>query len=378
MCRVHRNRMVIDAILSETYFGSTIPQYLLFFLVLGAGALLGRSLSFLYRRRLRRTAEATETEVDDIVLHAVGRPVVLLGVVFGAAAGRRILTPVGLLRTVLNASVRVPIILTVAWIAVRLTDGFVETYLATYVERTETKLDDELVPIVSRLTNIAIVSIAGIVILDSLGYDVTAVIASLGVAGVAVAFASRKTMADVFGGAHILTAKPFLVGDIVDIDGTTGTVEEIGIRTTRIRDFDGRLITVPNSQVANTEVRNVSAEPTRRVKTFLGVSYDTTAAEMASAIDLAIDTVNGVEGIDTDQTGAWFWEYGDSAMRIRLEYHIAERDRWKEIRGTVNREIARAFEEAGVELAFPTRTVRLEGADTDVRSVGPDGTVEGA
>ena len=352
--------MVNGSLFAETYFGSTIPQYLAFFAVLLVGSALGRSLSFVYQQRLRRKADATETEVDDIILHALGRPVVLLGVVVGAVVGRRVLTPVEPLRTVLSASIEIPVVVTIAWVAVRLTDGFIETYLVRYVERTETKLDDELVPIVSRITNIAIVSVAGIVILDSLGYDVTAIIASLGIAGVAVAFASRQTMADVFGGAHILTAKPFVIDDIVDVDGTTGVVERIGLRTTRIRDFDGRMITLPNATIANAEVRNVSSEPTRRVKTFLGLSYGTTPAEMDAAVDLATETVNAVEGVDTDQTGAWFWDYGDSALQIRLDYHVDDLDRWKEVRSTVNHELQRAFENAGFDMAFPTRTVRLE------------------
>ncbi|OYR41688.1 hypothetical protein DJ82_04585 [Halorubrum sp. Ib24] len=357
--------MPVVSLLSETYFGSTIQQYFLFFAVLCLGAVVGRSLSFFYRRRLRRKVEATETEVDDIVVYALGRPVVLLGVVFGAVAGRRILSPVEPLESVLNASVEIPVIVAIAWIAVRLTDGFVETYLMRYVERTESKLDDELVPIVSRIANIAIVSVAGIVVLDSLGYDVVAVIASLGVAGVAVAFASRETMADIFGGAHILSTKPFLVDDIVDIEGTTGTVEEIGLRTTRIRDFDGRVVTLPNASIAKAEVRNISAEPTRRVKTFLGLSYDTTPAEMESAVELVVDTTNDVDGVDAERTGAWFWDYGDSAMRIRLEYHIEALDRWKEVRGAVNGEIQRAFADAGFDMAFPTRTVRVERSDGD-------------
>lgn len=352
--------MVDGFLFSETYFGSTIPEYLLFFFVLLFGAVLGRSLSFFYQQRLRRKAEATETEVDDIILYAIGRPVVLLGIVFGAIAGRRILSPAEPLRTILNASVEIPVVVTTAWIAVRLTDGFIDTYLVKYVDRTETRLDDELVPIVSRITNIAIVSVAGIVILDSLGYDVTAIIASVGITGIAIAFASRKTMADIFGGAHILTTKPFLIEDIVDINGTTGTVEEIGLRTTRIRDFDGRVITVPNSNIANVEVRNISSESTRRVKTSIGLSYDTTPDEMNTALDLATETINSVDGIDTGQTGAWFWDYGDSSMQIRLDYHIDDLDRWKEIRSTVNREIQRAFEDADLEMAFPTRTVRLE------------------
>jgi MscS family membrane protein len=345
---------------SETYFGSTISQYLLFFGVLAVGALVGRSLSFLYRRRLKGRVEKTETEIDDVILYALGRPVVLLGIVLAAVAGRELLTPVEPLRSALEASVVIPVVVTVAWVAVRLTDGLIQTYLMKYAEQTESKLDDELVPIVSRVTNIAIVTVAGVVILDSIGYDVTAVIASLGIGGVAIAFASRKTMADLFGGAHILTTKPFLVDDVVEIDGTGGTVEEIGLRTTRLRDFDGRLVAIPNSTIAATEVRNISSEPTRRVKTLLGVTYDTTPAGMARALELARETVNGVDGVDTEQTGAWFWEYGESAMRIRLEYHIDPLDRWKEVKDTVNRELQRSFEGADIELALPTQRIRID------------------
>lgn len=367
--------MTVESVLSETYLGSTVPQYLLFFAILCAGAVLGRSLSYLYHRRIKGKAEATETEIDDIVLHSLSGPVVLLGVVVAVAFGRGVLTPVEPLRSILNASVQIPVVVAIAWIAVRLTDGLIDTYMMEYAEQTHSKLDDELVPIVSRITNIAIVSIAGIVVLDSIGYDVTAIIASLGVGGIAVAFASRKTMADVFGGAHILSTKPFLVDDVIEIDGMAGTVEEIGLRTTRIRDFDGRMITLPNATIAEAEAKNITSEPTRRIQTYLGLRYDTTPAEMDEAIALAEATAVSVDGVDPEKTGAWFWEYGESAMRIRLDYHIEALDRWKEVKDTVNREIHAAFEDVGFDIAVPTRTIRVvEGGGTH----GPaaSGTIE--
>ena len=351
--------MPVESMLSETYLGSTIPQYLLFFTILGAGAVLGRSLGYVYQRRVKGRAEATDTEIDDIVLHALGRPVVLLGVVLAAATGRQVLAPVEPLRSILDVAVEIPVIVLVAWVAVRLTDGLIQTYIGEYAERTESKLDDALVPIISRTTDIAIVSIAGVVALDTIGYDVTAIIASLGIGGVAIAIASRRTLSDVFGGGHILSTKPFLVDDVVEIDGTAGTVEEIGLRSTRLRDFDGRMITIPNSTVANAEVKNISAEPSRRIKTYLGLSYDTGPAEMEDALDLIADTVNAVEGVDPEQTGAWFWEYGDLAMRIRLEYHVEADADWKGVRDSVNRSVQRAFEDAGIEMALPARTVHV-------------------
>jgi MscS family membrane protein len=310
---------------------------------------------------MKQRAAATQTQIDDILLRSVGRPVVLLGTIGGIALGREALTPVEPLRSALHVSVRIPVVVSLAWIAVRLTDGFIESYAEAYADRTESKLDDELVPIVGRITNIAIITTATIVVLDSVGYDVTAVVASLGIGGIAVAFASRKTMADVFGGAHILATKPFVVGDTVDIDGTAGTVEEVGLRTTRLRDFDGRIVTLPNASIAGAEITNLTSEPTRRVKTFVGLPYTTTPAEMATALDLAAETAATVDGVDPERTGAWFWEYGDTSLRIRLEYHIEARDRWKAVRDRVNRDVQAAFADTDLELTAPVGGFRLGG-----------------
>lgn len=328
-----------------------------FFAIVSAGAVLGRSLSFVYETRLKQRADTTKTEIDDIILYALGRPVILLGVVGAAAVGELVLTPVEPIESVVSVGIESLVIALIAWTTVRLTDGLISTYIGEYAERTNSKLDDALIPIVSRMTNIAIVSVAGVVILDSIGYNVNAIIASLGIGSLAVAFAARRALTDIFGGIHIFSTKPFLVDDLVEVGEVVGTVEEIGLRTTQIRDFDGRLVTVPNSMIASTDVRNISSEPDRRIKTFLTLAYETSSEEVATAIDLAEGAVNAVDGIDTERTGAWFWEHADWGIRIRLQYHIEEIERWKGIRDEVNRNIRERFEEAGIEMAVPVRAM---------------------
>ncbi|PSQ33773.1 hypothetical protein BRD05_07960, partial [Halobacteriales archaeon QS_9_70_65] len=128
-----------------------------------------------------------------------------------------------------------------------------------------------------------------------------------------------------------------------------GTVEEIGLRSTTIRDFDGRLVTIPNSNVAETAVRNVSSEPTHRTVSELRLPYRTDTARMDRVLELLETTVNGVDGVATEETRVHFWEYGESAMKVRLEYHIADLDRWQAVRDAVNRAIHREFEAAGLE-----------------------------
>lgn len=136
------------------------------------------------------------------------------------------------------------------------------------------------------------------------------------------------------------------------------------------------MVTFPNSTIATSEVTNITSEPARRVETYLGLSYETSPAEMETALDVVEETVNAVEGIDHERTGAWFWDYGESAIRIRVEYYIEALDRWKDVREQVNRHVPRAFEDADLEMAFPTRTVRLEGDTNEPKPLGSEESVD--
>ncbi|PSP48601.1 hypothetical protein BRC75_06335 [Halobacteriales archaeon QH_7_69_31] len=352
--------MALDPLVSETFAGSTIGQYVLFFGILTVGALVGRSASFLLERHLTGTAEATETDLDDVIVRSLGGPVALLGVIVAAALGRGVLTPTEAAASVLTALLDVLLIVAITWLTVRFTNQLIERYLGTYAEATDSKLDDALVPIVNRMTNVAVVSIAAVVILDSFGYDVTAIVASIGIGGIALAFAARRTLSDVFGGAHILSTKPFLVDDVIEVEDVAGTVEEIGLRCTVVRDGDGRRVTIPNSTIAGSTVRNVSSEPTHRVETLLDLPYDLGAEDMAAALDRLERAVAGVEGVDPERTSALFWAYGDSSKRVRLEYHVADPDGWLAVRSAANREIQAAMGSAGIEMGLPSRAIRLE------------------
>lgn len=354
--------MQLDTLASETYFGSTILQYLLFSTAIVGGAVVGKTLNFLYERRLRSRASQTETKLDDVVLYALGKPVVLLGLIVGVAIGREALSPEPPLTSLVSVSVEIPVIVTLAWFGIRLTDAIVDEYLMVYADQTKTKLDDQVIPIANRVANIAFVAIAAIVVLDSIGYDVTAIIASLGIGGIAIAFAARQTLSDLFGGIHILTTKPFLVGDRVEFQGTVGDVEDIGLRTTRIRDKQGRLNTFPNSAMVNDKVRNISSEESRRVDSYVGLTYDASAADVERAIEVANETLASVDDVDTEESAAYFWDYGNVALQIRLTYYIEDIDRRKEIRSEVNLALQRALEEAGLELAVPVEPIQVGGA----------------
>ena len=346
--------------LQATYLGSDLIQYIIYFSALTGGIIAGKILNYIYKNILQKKAENTDTKIDDIILKTLGTPVLFLGFVVAALLAKPVLTPTAGFAGFLNTATEILVFLSIAWVTLRFIENVIDVYLETYVSKSESKLDDQLVPIVNKMIRITAVALTIIVILDSVGYNVNAIIASLGIGGLAVAFAARETVADVFGGFNILTARPFVVGDRVEInDEADGVVEEIGLRYTRLRDLDGRRITVPNSSVANSVITNISSEPSRRIIAELGLVYETTTQEMKQAIEILVETVNGIEGIDSDSTEARFWEFADSSMNIRLMYFITDSD-WRSKVSEVNSAVQDAFEENELEMAFPTREIRMK------------------
>ncbi len=352
--------MAVENILTQPYLGSTIQQYLVYFGIVATGVIAGKIVNHLYHRHVRHRAEATENRLDDIILETLGKPVLFLGLIAGAVIGKPVLTPDARLAPFFSGLVDVLVFVAIAWVGLRFTRSVIDVYLQKYASRSESKLDDALIPILNKIVNVAAIVLTSIVILDSFGYNVNAIIASLGIGGLAVAFAARETIADMFGGFNILTARPFVVDDRIEIGDTRGKVEQIGLRYTRLRDFDGRLITIPNSTVASEDIKNITSEPTRRVITYIGLVYDTSPGEMQKAIDISRETINSVEGVDGEQTKVWFWEYGDSAMTLRLQYYIDDLEQPWQVKSDVNQAIQEAYKENGFEMAFPTREIHLK------------------
>ncbi len=342
------------------YLGSTLAQYAAFFTVVTAAALIGRTVSYIIERHLQRHVDATRTQLDDVLIEVVGRPIMFVAVTIGAVLGQYVLTPTTFFATILDAGVKTLVIIAATWLGIRFVDGFVHTYLDAFAARTDSALDDQLVPVLRKTVKAAIIIVALLVALDSFGYDVTALIASLGIGGLALAFAAKETLADIFGGFSIFTGRPFVVGDAVDIGDVSGEVEEVGLRFTRIRTWDKQLVTIPNSKVASSNILNVSAEPARRVVQYLGLTYDHDHEDVADAINVTRDTINTVDGVDTEKTRVWFWEYGESSLKLRVQYYIADLANKWDVKHQVNMQIKQAWEDNGFEMAFPTRTVHIQ------------------
>ena len=345
-----------DDILTGELLGNSGEAWLIA-LFLAIGSVIGaRVLYWIFARISRRLARRTKTALDDIILDMIEEPIAVMLSFIGIRFALGTLSfPEGL-QTWIGYVFNVVMILAAAWLISRLFDALFKQYVVTWAEKSDTDLDDQLLPIVHKVANVVIWSVALVIALDNAGYDVGALVAGLGIGGLAFAMAARDTIANVFGGFTIFADKPLTLNDRVRIAGYDGSVREIGLRSTRIETLDGTVVTVPNSKFADSPVENVSLEPSRKVIVKLGLVYDTSPEEMDKAIELlkgiAADSPNLEEKVIVA-----FTEFGDFSLNVLLIYYITKGADILETQSAINRAILAQFNENGLEFAFPTQTL---------------------
>jgi small-conductance mechanosensitive channel len=234
-----------------------------------------------------------------------------------------------------------------------------------YEEQIESQHGDtkyeSMLPLVKKVTRFMLLMVAVIVWLDSFGVNVTALIAALGIAGLALSLAAQDTLSDAIAGLVILTDQPFRVGDRIEIEeiGTWGDVVEIGTRTTKIRTRDNRMVIVPNSTIGNNQVINYTfPDPRYRVQIDIGIGYGT---DIDMVQQLIIDTVREIDGVLPDKpVDAIYNEIGDSTMIFRVRWWIESYTEKRHMYGLVNTALQEALDAAGVDMPFPTHTTNLE------------------
>ena len=194
--------------------------------------------------------------------------------------------------------------------------------------------------------------------IDNAGYKIGPLLAGLGIGGIALAMAAKDTIANIFGGFTIFTDKPFMVKDRIKIDGFDGFVEEIGLRSTRVRTLDGTQVTIPNSHFSDSAVENITREPTRKVVLNLGLTYDTTPANMEKARKLLKQIATKNNGVN-DKFLISFNAFGDFSLGILFIYYIKKSADILETQNDMNNEILTKFNESGLSFAFPTQSIEM-------------------
>ncbi|MBN2174623.1 MAG: mechanosensitive ion channel family protein [Bacteroidales bacterium] len=305
---------------------------------------------------IKRITSRSKTKIDDIIVDTLEEPVILSMTIFGLWYGFRQLVFPETIDNWINLVYHVLVAITVTWLVARLVDAIIREYLIPLAEKSESTVDDQMIPLIRKGLR-SIIGILGIIVaLNNAGYNVGALLAGLGIGGLALAMAAKDTVANIFGGITIFTDKPFRINDRIKIDGFDGNITEIGIRSTRLKTLEGRIVTIPNSKFTDGMVENISSEPSRKVVLNLGLVYETSVELMEKAMELLKQI--GTENPSTeDDVLVGFNDFGASSLGIVFIYYIRKSEDILNTQTTINLAIKKEFEKHGLELAFPTQTV---------------------
>lgn len=343
--------------LEQEIGGNTVENWVIsIFIVVGAFILI-KLLSLLGKKVIKPFTNRTTNRVDDIIYYSLESPIKFAVILLGIwIAIHRLVYPDSFVKVVDNAY-RILIILDITWIFARLFSGLLQIY---WRHNSDGKANT-MMPVIKR-TILVIVWIIGLVMaLSNIGVNISALLGTLGIGGIAFALAAQDTVKNIFGAFTIFTDKPFSIGDTINVNGTEGTVVDVGVRSTKILGYDRRITTLPNYKITDTSIINISSEPMRRVTVKLGLTYDTTPEKMKEALDILRAIPKRMENVSENPSdiSAVFTDYAASALVITYNYYIKKQGDILKVTSDMNLEILTSFNKAGLDFAFPTQTLYI-------------------
>ena len=343
-------------IIHQEFYGNSILNWGIAVGILILSFVVVKMLYWIFSNVIRRLTSKTKTNLDDVLIDKLEKPLTYLVLILGYWISIHYLVFKEEVEIVLENAAYFLLVIDVTAILSRIVDALISEVIMPITEKSDSSFDNQLIPVIQKGVR-SIIWILGIIIgLDNIGFDITAMIAGLGIGGLALALAAQDSVKNIFAGIMIFLDKPFRIKDRIQIDGFDGIVEEVGLRSTRLRTLEGRIVTIPNSRFTDNSVTNVTSQPTLKVKLNLGLTYDTDENQMQKAIDILEDIVKDQEAI-TDDYAAGFNGFGDFSLNILFIYYVKPDSHWLDTQTLVNKEILRRFNKEGLEFAFPTQTI---------------------
>ncbi|MCC6475934.1 mechanosensitive ion channel family protein [bacterium] len=348
--------------MDDKLFGATLEQWLLAIAALLGGWLL-KTLSWWFLKRMTHFAQKTDSEVDDIILHAVRIPVGWLCFFLGLWGALTILPlpskPVDVDRFVFQF-MKSATIFVGFWMFVRLVNGFGLAIERGARERSPGTAG--FVPVARKTVIVIMWMIAVLMALQNLGYSVTSLLAGIGLGGMALALAAKDTLANMFGSLVIFIDRSFVVGDWVKVGGIEGIVEEVTLRVTRVRTFERTQITIPNSDLTTKPIENFTRMEKRRIKFSINVPYETPSEKVEEAVSRIRALLDANEYLGKELQQVYLSELGAASLSISVLCFTktSDADEFMRIRHEVLLGVKREFETLGIQFALPLGTPPLK------------------
>lgn len=345
--------------LDEKFLGNSVEDW-----GIAMGIILGAFIAtkvayWIIANIVKKLTKKTKTNLDDVLIETLEKPIIYSILILGYWIAIHYLDLSGNpgVLLFLQGVANVAIVITLTSIVSRIFDALVSEIVQPYVEKSDGGADNYMLPIIRKVTK-SIIWVFGIIIgLDNIGFDITAMIAGLGIGGLALALAAQDSVKNIFAGIMIFLDKPFKMKDRIQIEGFDGIVEEVGLRSTRVRTLDGRIVTIPNSTFTDNSVVNVTSQPALKITLNLGLTYDTSDLDMQKGVDILREIVADNSEILEQDCSVGFKDFGDFSLGILFLYYIKPEAHWLDSQNTISKDVLKRFNAAGLDFAFPTQTL---------------------
>ena len=335
--------------------GNSLTAWLISLAYIVGSVIVARIVYAIFSKVVKKYTASTVNDLDDKIADQIEEPISLDFVLLGFWLAYSNLVFEGSGETI-GQLFQIAFVLDLTWLVSRVLDSIIESLLLKSAALSKSSMINQIGPIL-RKTVRSIVWILGVITaMNNAGFDVGAMLAGVGIGGLAMAMAAKDFVANIFGGVTVFVDKPFKVGDRIVVDGIDGTVQEIGIRSSRLITLQGRMVTIPNNSFTNSPVENITAEPSRKVSIALGLTYDTSPENVQLAIDILKQIVKDHSETENDFT-VWFSSFGDFSLNVSCTYYITKSGHWANTPGEINLQILQKFNAEKLDFAFPTQTI---------------------
>jgi small-conductance mechanosensitive channel len=343
--------------LTEFYFGNTLLTWLITIGILCLAFIILKLVLKAITHRFARFAEKTHTDIDDLVVEVLKRT---RSFFLGALA---ILIAIQI-PELSPSSVRIvhSLLILLFLLQGAIWGNAIITFLLARSVKKRVAEDAAAATTLAALgfvSKLLLWTVILLLALDNLGVDITALVAGLGIGGIAIALALQNILGDLFASLSIVLDKPFVIGDFIIVGDHMGSVEYVGLKTTRIRSLSGEQIVFSNADLLGSRIRNFKRMFERRVVFSIGITYDTPGEKLTTVSDILKEVVSKQPTTRFDR--AHFKSYGDSALLYEAVYYVLSPDftTYMDIQQSINVELFHRLKKEGIEFAFPTRTIHL-------------------
>jgi small-conductance mechanosensitive channel len=344
----------MQTFLNESYFGNTVLHYIIALGIFILGIIIIKIFKTVVLKKLQKWAAATETTLDDFLIRGIQRniiPLLYLGAFYLAISYLKIEA------NTMDVINKIAVIVFTIFL-LRSISSVIRFSLNSYVRRKSggESREKELRGI-STIVGLVIWTVGLVFLLDNLGFKVSAVITGLGIGGIAVALAAQAILGDLFAYFVIFFDRPFEIGDFIIVGDKLGSVEYIGLKTTRVRSLSGEQLVFSNKDLTDSRIHNYKKMERRRVVFQLGVTYQTTLDQLKEIPGMVRQIIESQQDIAFDR--GHFAKYGDFSLTFEFVYYVigADYNKYMDIQQAINVAIYEQFEQKGIEFAYPTQTL---------------------